>query len=85
LCSIFKFTLATASTDRDGSNYCQVYADGKLIYTSPELNYKTKAFDVTLDITGAETIAIYAVDQNFNISSGRYPQLIIANAVIYKE
>lgn len=80
----FDFTLAAASRDSDGSNYCQVYADGKLIYTSPELNYKTKAIDVKLDITGAETIAIYAMDQN-SITSNRYPQLIVANAVVYKE
>ena len=46
------------------ANTVNIYADDKLIYTTPSISRTTKPIDIDLDITDADTVKIEAVTTN---------------------
>ena len=67
--STFKCQIVPSSdfgTGRFYGSYVKIYSDDTLIYTSDKVDYKTKPFEVELDIKNAEyfTIKLEAYDRS---------------------
>lgn len=61
----------------DARGYIQIYADDRLLYTSKNIDRKTDAFSVNVDITGADYITIKVIGD----SEG---SLILSDVLLWK-
>lgn len=75
-------TIAMRNIGKNGNNdiYVEVLADGVSVYTSKSLTETTKPFDINIDITGADELAIKFSNWYWD-SNG----IILADATVYKE
>ena len=56
--------------NRDGSGYIQVIADGKTIYTSPELNKTSHPLDINVNLKGSNDVVIQYATDNITLCLG---------------
>ena len=77
--SYFKGTLFIGEgEEKDGTNYMEIIADGKTIYTSPMMTKTSRPVDVNVNVTGCNHIEI-----QFNGNSYK-PTLYLADAGFYQ-
>lgn len=80
--SRFKATLFVPTTSNEGTGYLEIIADGKTIYTSPEMTKTSRPVDIDVNITGCNDIEI-----NFSCWSSSYLDQIpmcLADAGFYQ-
>ncbi len=74
---------------KDGDEYVQIYADSKLVYTSPIINRKTEVFQCEVDISEAKYIEIRIICYYGNSYGGGVDgddsSLILSNAQLWPE
>lgn len=68
---------------QDDEAYLQIYKDEELIYTSPVVARKTKAFSCDVDISGAEYVEIYFIDDKR--SGYLFNRFIFSDAQLWTE
>ena len=71
------------SMGQDGWGYIKVYADSKLVYTSPNITQKTKPVDFSIDVSGVDYLAVYIITTKWDrIDNGA---IILSNPLLLTE